>query len=100
MDRGVKYDGDKPRWELLMEHLGPEVESVVRVLTHGAAKYPSDDNWKHVEPLRGRYLGALMRHVAAWAGGEVTDPESGEPHLAHAVCCALFLMWGDTDDGE
>jgi hypothetical protein len=27
--------------------------------------------------------------------GAKADPESGLPHLAHAVCCVLFLLWFD-----
>lgn len=36
-------------------------------------------------------LDALFRHVLAFAGGENYDPESGEPHLAHAAWHALAL---------
>lgn len=61
------------------------------------AKFTGDENWKHVRPFRKRYLGALLRHVTAWAEGERNDPESGKSHLAHAGCCLLFLMWGDNN---
>ena len=88
-DRGVKYDGGKPRWSLLPM---AQVEDVVRVLTYGAAKY-LEDNWKRVPSPRARYHDAAMRHLSAWAQGERDDPESGLPHLAHATCCLLFLAW-------
>lgn len=87
--KGSKFDQGKPRWGLLP---WTELETVVEVLTMGAEKY-SDDNWKHVEPFESRYRDALMRHFSAYCKGETKDPESGKSHLAHAVCCALFLMW-------
>lgn len=94
---GRKFDGDKPRWDLLP---WDEVEEVVEILTFGAKKY-EDDNWQHVFP-RSRYIGAGMRHfVARIKGGRgAKDPESGKSHLAHSVCCLLFLMWGDKNDKE
>lgn len=91
---GTKFDGMKDRWDLLPWR---EVGEVVKVLTHGAVKY-SDDNWKHVDNLRGRYLAAAHRHLAAWTCGERNDRESGLSHLAHAVCCLFFLMWADTEN--
>jgi hypothetical protein len=93
---GQKHDAGKPRWELLPWR---EVGQVVDVLTQGALKYEVD-NWKHVEPLRERYTGALMRHFTAWAQGEKKDHESGLPHLAHACCCLLFLMWEDNQKNQ
>ena len=35
---------------------------------------------------------AMQRHLAAWWGGEDTDPESGMPHLAHAAVHCCFLL--------
>jgi len=87
---GTKYDGVKPRWSLLP---WDALEQVVMVLTHGANKY-ADNNWQHVRPVS-RYLDATLRHVQAWARGEKTDPDSGLPHLACAVCSLLFLLWHD-----
>lgn len=86
---GVKFDQDKPRWSLLPQGV---IAAVVRVLTFGAKKY-SPDNWKKIEPVR--YEDAAMRHFDAWRNGEKRDPETGESHLAHAVCCLLFLLWFD-----
>ena len=88
---GLKKDAGKPRFSLLPP--GTLLE-VVEVLTFGAQKY-ADDNWMHVGGARKRYYDALQRHVEAWWQGEVRDPETGRSHLAHAVCCALFLMWFD-----
>ena len=88
---GVKHDREKDRWDLLPIE---EVESVVKVLTFGSKKY-DDDNWKHVPEQKKRYDSAMLRHYSAWKRGEVLDPETKLPHLAHLVCCALFLMWGD-----
>lgn len=85
---GVKGDAHKPRFELLPPHA---LETVASVLAHGAAKY-SDDNWRRVEGGYGRYIAAALRHVYARMKGERLDPESGMPHLAHAVCSVLFAM--------
>ena len=90
-NEGVKYDQDKPDWSLLP--LEP-IEDVVDVLTFGAKKY-SPDNWKKVPDLHNRYFAAAMRHLVAWKNGEILDPESGKPHLAHAQCCLVFLAWFD-----
>ena len=64
------------------------------MLEFGAARYQVD-NWMHVPDARRRYYDAAMRHIEAWLLGEQNDPESGLPHLAHAVCCLLFLIWFD-----
>jgi hypothetical protein len=65
---------------------------VVQVLEFGAKKY-APDNWKHVEGHR--YDDALLRHVQAYMGGEMNDPETGLHHLAHATCCILFKIYLD-----
>ena len=33
----------------------------------------------------------MMRHIVAWYRGETNDPETGESHLAHAMCNLLML---------
>lgn len=87
---GRKFDGDKLRWDLLPFR---EVEQVVEILTIGAKKY-DDNNWQNVKPFT-RYVAAAWRHFIAWCKGEKLDPESGKNHLAHAICCLLFLLWND-----
>lgn len=89
MDQTNKYDGGKPRWDLLP--LG-QVAKIVNVLTFGLKKY-SEESWKKVDQAEKRYYAALMRHMDAWRNGEKIDSESGLSHLAHASCCLIFLMW-------
>lgn len=91
---GVKLDAAKPRWSLLP---GGTVAEVVEVLEYGAAKY-SADNWMKVDNGRTRYYDAAMRHLDSWWRGEKTDAESGKSHLAHAICCLLYLLWKDKND--
>ena len=88
---GVKYDDAKLNWSLLP---WKEVEDAVEVLQFGATKY-SPDNWKRVPNRLDRYFSAMMRHTTAWVNGERNDQETGKSHLAHALCCLLFLMWSD-----
>ena len=91
---GVKHDKDKPKWNLLP---WDELEDVVHVLTFGAKKY-APDNWKFVDDANNRYMDAAMRHLVAHQQGEQRDAESGEPHIAHAICCLLFMLWHDKND--
>lgn len=88
INAGRKYDAGKLRYDLLPARA---LESVVRVLGAGAAKY-GDNNWVRVAGGRKRYFAAAMRHTWAWWRGEELDPETGEDHLAHAMCCLMFLM--------
>lgn len=53
-----------------------------RVLKGGAERH-GRRNFT-LSPIRAQvYVGALRRHIDAWAGGEDTDPDSGESHLSH-----------------
>lgn len=90
---GQKHDQDKPMWNLLPWLAQTEV---VKVLTFGAQKY-DDDNWRKVPNPKKRYLAAAFRHMVAWATGEKLDPESGLHHLAHAICCLMFLLEKDVE---
>ena len=85
---GVKYDNGKPQWSLLPFRA---LKEVVEVLTYGAKKY-APDNWKKVPDARRRYIDAGFRHLTAYTTGETNDPETGKHHLAHAICCLLYLV--------
>jgi hypothetical protein len=86
VDFGVKYDSNKPRYDLVCPRA---FEEFVKVLTFGAVKY-SPDNWKLVEP--DRFISALYRHVEAYRKGEACDPETEFHHLGHAMCNLMFLL--------
>lgn len=90
---GVKFDQDKPQWTLVPFKA---LDEVVKVLTIGARKY-APDNWKKVPNARQRYIDAAFRHMSAYAAGEKLDDETGKSHLAHAMCCLLFLLAFDLD---
>lgn len=90
---GRKADLGKPRYELVPQRALAEV---VKVLTHGAAKY-GDFNYLKVEEHR--YHGAIGRHLAQAVGVSLdgsepseTDVDSGLLHLAHVACNALILL--------
>lgn len=86
--KGVKFDGAKPRMDLL----DPEfLEHVAQVLTFGAQKYDAH-NWRQGITVS-RLIGAAYRHLGAINKGEDLDPESGLPHAAHLGCCVMFLDW-------
>lgn len=88
---GRKFDGGKLEYGLLPPFA---LEEIVKVLTFGAQKYERD-NWQKVPDSKRRYFDALQRHVWAWKRGEQFDPESGIHHLAHAMCCLMFLYEHD-----
>lgn len=89
--KGVKSDNNKRRYSLLP---AGTINEVVDVLEFGSAKY-ADDNWQKVDNARTRYYNAALRHIDSWWDGEVKDDETGKHHLAHAICCLMFLMWFD-----
>jgi len=89
--KGLKFDDDKLRYSLLPAE---PITEVVKVLMHGAKKY-APDNWKRVEPYRERYYNACIRHIEAWRAGEILDPGTNIHHLAHAMCCLIFILWRD-----
>lgn len=63
---------------------------VARVYSYGAEKYDRN-NWRKGYAWHLSY-DAMQRHLHAFWGGEDLDPESGLPHLAHAMFHALTLL--------
>ena len=84
---GVKYDGGKVPLDLLpMEAL----MEVGEVLKYGAEKY-APYNWAR-GMLYSRLISACLRHIFSYNKGEDNDPETKRSHIAHAICCLLFLL--------
>lgn len=84
---GVKHDGEKADMSLLS---GIAVHKIAQVMTFGKRKY-SANNWRGGIAYS-RLVGAALRHIFAWLGGESLDPETGYSHLAHASCCLMMLL--------
>lgn len=67
------------------------VRWIARVLGFGARKY-ARGQWMAGMSFS-EIISGVRRHIDAWEAGEDMDPESGEPHLAHAMCGLSFLSW-------
>jgi len=88
----TKHDTGKPGFDFIAD-FDQELGGVNVVLTFGAGKY-GKDNWKHAAPTDvQRCKSAAIRHILASLRGENLDPESGLPHLWHALCGILFASW-------
>ena len=84
---GVKHDQEKPDFSLLSPFA---LEEIAKVMTYGARKY-SPNNWRGGFKYT-RILAAVMRHLNSYQKGELTDPETGLSHLAHASCGLMMLL--------
>ena len=85
-NQALHYSGNKSG----VDQIPPEVLlEVGDVYTYGEEKY-ARDNW-----LKGNnwseFNGSALRHLFSFATGEINDPESGLPHLAHAIWNLIAL---------
>lgn len=60
-------------------------------LQDGARKYGAY-NWRSHTVSTNTYIAAALRHIAQFQDGEVVDPDSGFPHLAHALASLSVLV--------
>lgn len=88
---GRKFDSEKLRFSLIPVEV---LQEVIEVLEFGAKKY-APDNWKFVMGAEQRYLDATFRHLFLDRNHELRDKETKKLHVAHAICCLLFLGWFD-----
>ncbi|MBF9235548.1 dATP/dGTP diphosphohydrolase domain-containing protein [Microvirga alba] len=74
-------------------HLWPETATVLgaMALLDGALKY-GRSNFRAIGVRSSIYYDAARRHLAAWFEGEDADPDSGLPHLAHALASIAILV--------
>jgi hypothetical protein len=91
MTEGRKDDAGKPRPTLVQRDMANALQQVLQVAEYGARKY-APGNWLQVPDAVQRYTDAMLRHQQAHLRGEVRDPESGLPHMAHAAWCALAVL--------
>jgi hypothetical protein len=92
--KGKKFDKNKAAWSLIPFK---QLEWIAKILTFGANKYGEED-WKYFisrDNNEDRYFSAALRHIVEWHRGEKLDEETNMPHLAHAICCLLFILWKD-----
>jgi len=84
---GMKYDGEKERFDLLPFDV---LEEVAKVLTVGAKKY-ADRNWESGMDW-GRPFAAALRHMSAFWQRESFDKDTNCHHLACAIAELMFLL--------
>ena len=83
---GARYNAGKPDFSLIPLMT---LEDEARVWAYGKEKYAA---WNWAKGMNWDIpFACAMRHLAAWQRGEELDPESGLPHLAHAMCNLRML---------
>jgi hypothetical protein len=83
---GARFNAGKADYSLIP--MGT-LEDEARVWMYGRQKYAA---WNWTKGMAWSVpFACAMRHMAAWQRGEECDPESGLPHLAHAMCNLRML---------
>lgn len=74
-------------------HLWPTTASALGCLglLDGMLKY-GRSNFRAIGVRASIYYDACRRHLDAWFEGEECDPDSGLPHLAHALACLAIIV--------
>lgn len=74
-------------------HLWPETATALGCLglLDGKLKY-GRANFRAVDVSASVYVDALRRHIGKWFEGQDNDPDSGLPHLAHALACLAIIV--------
>ena len=74
-------------------HLWPTTATALGCLglLDGMLKY-GRSNFRSVGIRASIYFDAAIRHLYAWFEGEDLDPDSGLPHLAHALACIAIIV--------
>jgi len=83
---GARYNGGKPDYSLIPL---TTLKDEALVWGYGKQKYAA---WNWTKGIAWSIpLACALRHLSAWQAGEENDPESGLPHLAHAMCNLRML---------
>ena len=91
---GARFDSGKTRVDLIPADI---MLGLGEIYLMGAKKYDAT-NWRKGMKWTKVY-GPLMRHLLkAWWGKEKNDPESGLPHIMHALWNCVALAYYMTHD--
>lgn len=75
-------------------HFWPTTATILGAMAcmYGNLQY-GRTNWRAAGVRSSIYYDALARHMNAWFDeGEDNDPDSGLPHLAHALACIAIIV--------
>lgn len=86
--QGKKFDNGKAPITLIPSET---LLGIAQVFGFGASKYGRHNFREGL--AHSRCLDAAMRHLLAIVGGEDLDPESGMPHIYHAMCSLAMYDW-------
>jgi hypothetical protein len=96
-EEGIGLKATNPKDEIGSDkvplHLWPETATVMGCLglLDGALKY-GRANWRVAGVRTSIYYDAVRRHLNKLFEGEELDPDSGLPHIAHALACLAILV--------
>lgn len=92
--RAMRYDDNKPDYTFISSEI---LKGMAGVMAFGAKKY-ARNNWlnslntEEHDAFQEGALRSLLRHAHALADGELRDPETGEYHVNHIACNAMFWL--------
>lgn len=91
--KAATHDDGKPP----LAWVPPEgLRAVAKVRYAGYLKYKDYNDYRKGMEVS-RNASCAMRHIMAFMDGEDLDPESKEPHLAHACCRLMFILQNQKD---
>ena len=96
----VRFNKGKLRVDLVP----PEVTEIFAEVSQVSLKKYKERSWEKGQKLHSHLFASARRHLLKWEKGEDIDPESGLPHIYHAMwnvnAMAVFYKRdrGDLDD--
>ena len=91
MTKGHKVSDSEGKPRLSSVPMGPLLQ-VAKAFQYGDGKYDAPLCWRSRDIDASDYFDAAARHLVAWWSRDDRDPESGLPHLAHAIASIMIIM--------